>query len=107
MFNSESHELKPDQIDWVKLTTSQVYALLEETPPDGINFSESVRNILKREEHWNAWKNEGCPAFKRPVPEGTAAGENNEEPRRTKRPRRKIGDVIKDAESVGKFHMGK
>ncbi|XP_043508744.1 THO complex subunit 1 isoform X2 [Frieseomelitta varia] len=100
---SETHELKPDQVDWVKATTEQVYALLTETPPDGPTFTETVKNILKREEHWNAWKNEGCPPFKRPTSDSSA---DIEELRKPKRPRRRIGDVIRDAQTVGKYHMG-
>lgn len=107
MLISESHELKPDQVDWVKSTTNQVYGLLEETPPDGSSFAESVKNILKREQHWNAWKNEGCPAFKRPAPESSSNGEGDEPKTKAKRPRRRLGDVIRDAENVGKYHMGK
>ncbi|XP_076291726.1 THO complex 1-like protein Hpr1 isoform X1 [Lasioglossum baleicum] len=100
---SETHELKPDQVDWVKGTTDQVYALLTETPPDGPTFADTVKNILKREEHWNAWKNDGCPAFKRPAPESST---DTEELRKPKRPKRRIGDVIRDAQAVGKYHMG-
>lgn len=102
-FKAETHELKPDQVDWVKMTTEQVYTLLTETPPDGPSFAETVKNILKREEHWNAWKNEGCPPFKRPAPD---VGVDGEEVRKLKRPRRRIGDVIRDAQAVGKYHMG-
>lgn len=102
-FKAETHELKPDQVDWVKATTDQVYALLTETPPDGPAFAETVKNILKREEHWNAWKNEGCPPFKKPAPDTTS---DIDELRKPKRPRRRIGDVIRDAEAVGKYHMG-
>ncbi|XP_043521441.1 THO complex subunit 1-like isoform X2 [Frieseomelitta varia] len=100
---SETYELKPDQVDWVKATMEQVYALLTETPPNGSIFTETVRNILKREEHWNAWKNEGCPPFKRPTPDSSV---DIEELRKPKKPRRRIGDVIKDAQTVGKYHMG-
>ncbi|XP_017881073.1 THO complex subunit 1 isoform X2 [Ceratina calcarata] len=102
-FKAETHELKPDQVDWVKATTDQVYALLTETPPDGPAFAETVKNILKREEHWNAWKNEGCPPFKKPAPDSIA---DIDELRKPKRPRRRIGDVIRDAQAVGKYHMG-
>ncbi|XP_076291727.1 THO complex 1-like protein Hpr1 isoform X2 [Lasioglossum baleicum] len=102
-FKAETHELKPDQVDWVKGTTDQVYALLTETPPDGPTFADTVKNILKREEHWNAWKNDGCPAFKRPAPESST---DTEELRKPKRPKRRIGDVIRDAQAVGKYHMG-
>ena len=102
-FKAETHELKPDEIDWVKATTEQVYALLTETPPDGPTFAETVKNILKREEHWNAWKNEGCPPFKKPALDSMADAEELKKP---KRPRRRIGDVIRDAQAVGKYHMG-
>ncbi|KAK0089024.1 hypothetical protein PV325_009645 [Microctonus aethiopoides] len=101
-FKAETHELKPDQVDYVKTVTDQVYALLAETPPDGRAFAETVENILKREEHWNAWKNDGCPAFKRPAQE---SGENDE-PRKPKRLKRRIGDMIRDAQSSGKYQMG-
>ncbi|XP_076243312.1 THO complex 1-like protein Hpr1 isoform X2 [Calliopsis andreniformis] len=102
-FKAETHELKPDQIDWVKATTEQVYMLLMETPPDGPTFAETVKNILKREEHWNAWKNEGCPPFKKPALDSATDIEDLKKP---KRPRRRIGDVIRDAQAVGKYHMG-
>lgn len=57
----ETQELKSDQVEWVKDTTSLVYRLLSETPPNGKRFAECVKHILKREEHWNSWKNDGCP----------------------------------------------
>ncbi|XP_057318707.1 THO complex subunit 1 [Microplitis mediator] len=101
-FKTETHELKLDQVEWVKATTDQVYALLIETPPDGRVFTEIVKNILKREEHWNTWKNDGCPAFKKPL--YNSGG--NDEPRKLKKLKRRIGDVIRDAQCIGKFNMG-
>lgn len=92
-----------DQADWVKATTDQVYTLLIETPSDGQAFAETVKNILKREEHWNSWKNDGCPAFEKPAPEIS----ETDEPRKPKRLKRRIGDVIKDAQTNGKFQMGR
>ncbi|KAH0951356.1 hypothetical protein HN011_005106 [Eciton burchellii] len=102
-FKAETHELKPDQVEWVKITTEQVYSLLSETPPDGSIFAETVKNILKREEHWNAWKNEGCPPFKKPTLDALGT---DEEPRKPKRSRRRIGDMIRDAQMINKYHMG-
>ncbi|XP_011494195.1 PREDICTED: THO complex subunit 1 [Ceratosolen solmsi marchali] len=102
-FKSETHELKTDQVEWVTATTEQVYTLLTETPPDGSVFAESVKHILKREEFWNAWKNEGCPAFKKPAVEPIS--ETNET-RKPKRLKRRIGDMIRDAQVVGKYYMG-
>ncbi|KAK1136780.1 hypothetical protein K0M31_001316 [Melipona bicolor] len=96
------HKLKPDQVDWVKATIEQV-CLTDRTPPDGPTFIEIVKNILKRKGHWNVWKNEGCPPFKRPTPDSSA---NIEKLRKPKRPRHRTGDVIRDAQTVGKYHMG-
>lgn len=103
LYNRETHELKVDQVEWVNTTTEQVYLLLTETPPDGVAFAEAVKHILKREEYWNAWKNEGCPAFKRPAPEPATDADD----RKPKRLRRKIGDLVRDAQAVGKYYMGK
>ena len=96
--------MKADQIEWVNTTTEQVYTLLAEIPPDGAAFAETAKNILKREEYWNAWKNDGCPAFKRPAPESPADGEDLEKPKKIKR---RIGDTIKDAQALGKYNLGK
>lgn len=43
----DTHELKIDQADWVKEKTEMVYCLLEETPPDGLAFVQTVKHILK------------------------------------------------------------
>lgn len=59
----ENFELKTEQKEWVQTTTEKIYDLLRETPPDGQAFSEIVANILKREEYWNIWKNDGCPGI--------------------------------------------
>ncbi|PSN38522.1 THO complex subunit 1 [Blattella germanica] len=66
-FKAETHELKPEQAEWVREKTDMVYSLLEETPPDGVAFVQTVKHILKREEHWNSWKNDGCPEFQKPA----------------------------------------
>jgi hypothetical protein len=43
----DTHELKPDQAEWVREKTDMVYTLLEETPPDGVAFVQTVKHILK------------------------------------------------------------
>ncbi|XP_014227783.1 THO complex subunit 1 [Trichogramma pretiosum] len=101
-FKSETHELKPDQVEWVNKTIDQVFTLLAETPNDGPAFADAVRHILKREEFWNSWKNEGCPAFKRPAPD-CAESEDNRKPKKNKR---RIGDIIRDTQAKGQFFMG-
>ncbi|XP_045612877.1 THO complex subunit 1 isoform X2 [Procambarus clarkii] len=109
--------LTEDQLAWVKKTEELVYTLLEETPPDGPVFVNTVKHILKREVVWSEWKNEGCPEFKKP--EGyeklkaklNGKGEEekeDEDSRSTKklRQKRKVGDMIRDADSKNKFSMG-
>ena len=65
-FKSSSHSLQESQTVWVKETTERLYKLLEETPPLGAEFAEYVRHILKEEENWVAWKNDGCPSYEKP-----------------------------------------
>jgi THO complex subunit 1 len=43
----DTHELKADQAEWVREKTEMVYGLLEETPPDGVTFVQTVKHILK------------------------------------------------------------
>lgn len=57
---SESHTLTKSQQDFIKETETDVFRLLEETPPNGAKFCKTVRHMLKREELWNNWKNDGC-----------------------------------------------
>lgn len=96
-FKLDSHVLTEEQSSWVKNTLTQVYKLLEETPPDGAGFATRIKHILQREESWNAWKNEGCPDFKeaRPV-----------EQTREVRPKRKLGDEVKAALASKKVVLG-
>ncbi|KAG0719412.1 THO complex subunit 1 [Chionoecetes opilio] len=111
--------LTEDQLAWVRKTEKLVYTLLEETPPDGPKFVSTVRHILKREDMWSNWKNDGCPEFKKPegYDRGKAAGKQNgkseeagkeegDPARSPRKKRRKLGDLIKEADSKGKFAMG-
>lgn len=61
---SDSQVLTSSQNEFVKETETKVYRLLEETPPNGKAFAQTVRHMLKREELWNNWKNEGCKGKK-------------------------------------------
>ncbi|KAM9789161.1 THO complex subunit 1 [Neosynchiropus ocellatus] len=62
-FKSSSLTLNDDQTAWIEDTTKLVYQLLREIPPEGDKFATMVEKILKTEENWNFWKNEGCPSF--------------------------------------------
>ena len=41
----------------------KVYALLEESPPNGSLLVKTLKHILNREQIWNSWKNAGCPPY--------------------------------------------
>ncbi|XP_073947578.1 THO complex 1-like protein Hpr1 [Choristoneura fumiferana] len=103
-FKMETQELKSDQTEWVKETTSLIYRLLGETPPSGKQFAECVKHILKREEHWNTWKNDGCPEFQKPKP--PVQTESSDDLRKLKVRRRPVGDIIKEYEGQQKCYMG-
>ncbi|CAH0584087.1 unnamed protein product [Chrysodeixis includens] len=103
-FKMELQELKSDQTDWVKETTALVYKLLGETPPHGKQFAECVKHILKREEHWNSWKNDGCPEFQKPKPPVQA--ESSDDVKKSRKRRRPVGDIIKEYEGQSKSYMG-
>ncbi|KAF4525684.1 hypothetical protein B566_EDAN010675, partial [Ephemera danica] len=68
----------------------------------GKEFASAVRHILKREEHWNKWKNDGCPEFKKPVVSHTTEAQSPMKSRPTKR----LGDQMRDAYAQKKYVMG-
>ena len=57
--------LNEQQQQWISDTKIKVINLLSEIPPDGEKFANNMLHILKREENWISWKNEGCPSFVR------------------------------------------
>ena len=78
-FKSDIQVLTDDQSKWVNESTDQVYSLIDETPPNGPEFSKAVKHILKREEQWNAWKNDGCPSFGKDLSKSQSANKGTEE----------------------------
>ncbi|XP_076320027.1 THO complex 1-like protein Hpr1 isoform X1 [Tachypleus tridentatus] len=99
-FKQESFVLTDEQLGWIKETTARIYKLLEQTSSDGSNFSKNVAHILKREDYWNQWKNEGCPNFNLP-----GKPEKEKEVQKPAR-KRKVGDEIHAADSQGKILLG-
>ncbi|GJQ80965.1 hypothetical protein Trydic_g4782 [Trypoxylus dichotomus] len=99
-FKSDSFELKQDQKDWVQNTTEKIYSLLAETPPDGEHFAQIFKNILRREEYWSTWKNDGCPEFKKSL-SVTETFIDRKPPDKFN-----LGDTIKEANNAGKFYLG-
>lgn len=104
-FKAESLALTTTQSDWIKETEATVFQLLEETPPAGKRFCASVRHILQREELWNNWKNDGCKEFKKPEIVEVVSPTKKKTPV-GRRPKRLLGDVIRDATKNHKFFMG-
>jgi len=106
-FKTDNQVLSGDQAKWTDETTKKIYKLLEETPPNGKEFCKSVTHILEREEHWNKWKNEGCPSSaKKRSPEEKepelVLGEKGSY-RRKKRP---LGDVIRKEVAAKRVNLG-
>ncbi|XP_060521343.1 THO complex subunit 1 [Cylas formicarius] len=99
-FKSDSYELKTDQKEWIQSATEKVYNLLKETPPDGERFAEIIKNILKREELWNVWKNDGCPEIKKFLPQ------NDSDLKVRSDKAHLLGDIIQQSKEQGKFYMG-
>lgn len=96
--------LTDEQVIWVRKTDERVYALLAETPPDGPAFVNIVKHILKREDRWSDWKNDGCPEFKKPPIKSMK--EEDDSPSKKRGQKRKLGEIIKEADSKNKIVMG-
>ena len=89
-FKTDNQALSSDQDKWIGETTRKIYKQLEETPPNGGEFAKSVKHILHREEHWNKWKNEGCPKIDSEKIETKTLGEGGT----FRKKKRKLGDVV-------------
>jgi hypothetical protein len=50
----------------MKVIKGKAYVLLTKTPPDGLEYVEVLRTILKRERSWVSWKLGGCGDFEIP-----------------------------------------
>lgn len=100
-FKSDKDQLSSSQQEWLLETEATVYKLLKETPPNGKEFVETIKHILKREEMWNNWKNDSCKEIRRP--NGTLTKPASEE---TTRKRKLLGETISEATKAGKFDLG-
>ncbi|KAF2352225.1 Death domain, partial [Trinorchestia longiramus] len=107
-FKQES--LGDGETHWVHNTEQRVFALLKETPPEGEEFVESIKKILKREDFWNDWKNSGCPEIRDPAPPSALNGvgdlKNEDGAKEVKKgKKRKLGDLFREADARKKFVM--
>eukprot|EP00102_Acyrthosiphon_pisum_P027035 XP_016664245.1 PREDICTED: THO complex subunit 1-like [Acyrthosiphon pisum] len=98
-FKLDNFKVKPEQQEWIKNSITTIYELINNTPPDGVRFSEVVKNILQREEQWNKWKNDGCPEVIKRLP--TSDQSDMAAPKR-----RNLGDVIKNMTANNKVFLG-
>lgn len=101
-FKSDKDQLTAAQLEWVQETEILIYKLLGETPPNGKEFVEAVRHLLKREEMWNNWKNDSCKEIQRPEGSKTEMAA----PTVARKKHKMLGDVIAEASKVGKFELG-
>src|SRR5271165_6913857 len=62
-FSKKAYNLTDEQQNSVVDYEKQIYELINQTHPDGPEFAEVVRKILKRETYWSEWKNQGCEDF--------------------------------------------
>jgi len=51
------------QREWVKLKEKEVFALLNETPPNGQKYTKFIKHLIERENFWVKWKNEGEDSY--------------------------------------------
>lgn len=98
-FKSDNDQLSSAQTEWVKETETTIYKLLAETPPNGKEFGDTVKHILRREEMWNNWKNDGCKEIQRPE------GNQSKPPAAPLQKRKLFGDQIAEATKAGKFDL--
>ena len=97
-FKSESQVLADGQKDFVRDAEKQVMDLISQTPPNGAEMAKVIGQILRREEYWNEWKNEGC---------GEVKPDDLPKPRiLVKEQTRGAGDEILSAERHGKHSLG-
>ena len=102
-FKSSAHVLTPEQDRWLMDTTEMVYRLLDETPPDGADFSSYIKHALKREENWISWKNDGCPSLARSL---VADGGSDETGVLKEKRRQRLGDVVVSNKKAKRMDLG-
>ncbi len=104
-FKQESHTLSEEQNLWVKEITDKIYSLIEETPPNGKQVRNCIELILKREEFWSSWKNEGCPELKQ-ITDETEQRKNETNVKSTYNRKRKLGEELRAAANSNKILIG-
>lgn len=96
-FKNQSQNLSDSQALWIEDTKKKVVKLLEETPPNGLQFCEYILHALKREENWIKWKNEGCPSYEKQQGDGAIE---------EKKKRARVGDSLLEKCKEGEKDLG-
>ncbi|XP_054772580.2 THO complex subunit 1-like [Lytechinus pictus] len=99
-FKQAHHVLTDEMSLFIKETREKVIALLRETPPHGVKFAEGIEHILSREEHWNAWKNEGCPSYVK------EKGKTEQARPKSRARKRTLGEELNMAGAAKKIDLG-
>lgn len=108
-FRSDSATLIEEQTNWISETKKKVNQLIEETPPNGEEVRKVLEHLLKREEFWNNWKNDGC---KEELKEN---GDNEEQSKQNAEfirstyhsiKRARVGDYVRSANNSNKVVIG-
>lgn len=102
----ENYILDKGQSSWSSTVVRRIYGLLDVMPnrEEGRKFLGFVKQILRREEMWNKWKNDKCQE-----PKMTDDNEDDEEVvnmRGTYHKRRKISDELSSAKSYNMHLIG-
>ena len=105
-FKPADAHLTEEQTAWVTETTDNVNKLIEETPPNGIEFRKSVEKILKREEFWSNWKNDNCPELKPTAENDTESKKTDVSIKATYTSKRQLGEELKSADASNKIVIG-
>ncbi|KAF7487661.1 THO complex subunit 1 [Sarcoptes scabiei] len=97
--------LNEEQLSWINQTRLKVVELIEETPPNGKEVRQVIEHLLKREEFWNNWKNEGCAELKEIIESEEISKKSEEYIRSTYTSIRKarLGEHVKNANDSGKI----
>ncbi|KAF6779101.1 hypothetical protein AHF37_01465 [Paragonimus kellicotti] len=77
-FKTPEQVLSDEQVEWITRKRESVLRLLsighaDRSPQSSDSCVSTIERILERENHWNRWKNEGCPSFVRPVEKSPVA----------------------------------
>lgn len=105
-FKGEADILTDEQSKWIESSSERIYDLVSETPPDGKAFAHAIEHIIKREEQWNIWKNEGCKPFAAKLDKSSVTSAEPGWNMSVRKRKAHLGDQILEARKSKKFLMG-